>query len=71
MYLHSLNKQNMNHIRIGGLQIPDAVLYEKGRYQDAYTKTKNLTLKPTEIEKIVSEMTEEEKSIGQKFDFSI
>lgn len=65
MYLHSLNRQNMKHIRFGGLQIPDAVLYEKGRYQDAYTKTKNLTLKPTEIEKIVSGMTEEEKEFAK------
>ena len=65
MYLHSLNHQNMRHIRFGGLQIPDAVLYEKGRYQDAYTKTKNLTLKPTEIAKIVSEMTEEEKEFAK------
>lgn len=64
MYLHSLNNQNMRHIRFGGLQVPDAGLYEKGRYTDAYTKTKNLTLKPSEIEDIISGMTAEEKSFA-------
>lgn len=36
LYLHSLNDDNMRHIEVGGVRIPDMKRYKKGDMKDAY-----------------------------------
>lgn len=65
LYLHSLNYQNRNHIANAGIEIPDAKLYQKGKYQEAYRYQQRLKLKPTDIQNIVAGMTADEKAFAE------
>lgn len=38
LLLHSMNEDNLRHIRTGGIRIPDAELYSKGKLKEAYAK---------------------------------
>ena len=64
LYLHSLNGQNLNHIAGAGLEIPDAKLYQKGKYSVAYRYSQTVRLMPTDIKRIVAGMTEDEKAFA-------
>ena len=44
MYMHSLNDQNVRHIDIGGMTVPDVTLYKQGKIKDAYDKGIKITM---------------------------
>lgn len=64
LYLHSLNYQNRNHIARAGIEIPDAKLYQKGKYAEAYRYQERLKLQPTDIKRITDGMTADEKAFA-------
>lgn len=64
LYLHSLNYQNRNHIARAGIEVPDAELYRKGKYAEAYRYQQRLKLQPTDIKKITDGMTADEKAFA-------
>lgn len=64
LYLHSLNYQNRNHIATSGINIPDAKLYMKGKYSEAYRYHERLKLQPTDIKRITDGMTADEKAFA-------
>ena len=65
LYLHSQNHQNMDHIGYGGVRIPNERLYKAGKYQDAYNAGQVITLKPTDVRKIISQMTDAELAYAE------
>ena len=65
LYLHSLNTQNERHIANGGIKIPDANLYNKGKYTAAYRYGAELKLQPTDLRAITAGMTEDEKAFAK------
>ena len=71
LYLHSLNDYNMLHIANGGIIVPNEKLYQKEMYGESYGQgAKKIVLKPTQINKIISDMTTQEKefaNIAYKF----
>ena len=64
LYLHSLNDQNMKHIRDGGITIPDQALYKKGKIADAYAKGETIKLTPSAVRSIAAKMTAEERAFA-------
>lgn len=66
LYLHSLNDDNMRHMGYGGVIVPNAKLYNKGKIAESYGQgSSKIILKRTQIEEIVSHMTEEEKDFAK------
>lgn len=65
LYLHSLNDNNMLHIANGGIIVPNEKLYQKGMYGESYGQgAKKIVLKPTQINKVISDMTTQEKEFA-------
>lgn len=64
LYLHSLNDQNLRHIKEGGITIPDIKLYKAGNIKEAYNKGKTLKLLPSEVRAITGMMTPEEQEFA-------
>lgn len=60
--MHILNRQNLRNVEEGGLTIPDADLYKKGKYKEAYKNGTIVRLTKAQAEKIISQMTEAEKA---------
>lgn len=60
--MHLLNRQNLRNVEEGGLTIPDADLYKKGKYKEAYKNGTIIRLTEAEAKAIVSQMTEAEKA---------
>lgn len=46
LYLHAQNRENIMHIAYGGITIPDAALYAKGKYAEAYNAGKTVHFAP-------------------------
>lgn len=65
LYLHSLNDQNLRHIRDGGITVPDMKLYKKGRIEAAYARGTTIKLTPSQVRSITSIMTMEEKAFAR------
>ena len=66
LYLHSLNDQNLKHIAIGGVKIPEWNLYKSGKISEAYARGERVVLSPSEVRKITSEMTAQEKAFAEQ-----
>ena len=70
LYMHSLNEDNMRHIRYGGFVIPGVEkggwnAYRKGDYKQAYMKGRqHVRLSISQIQEIVKDMTPEEKALA-------
>lgn len=64
LYLHSLNDQNLMHIKLGGVTIPDIKLYKKGKVAEAYARGATVKMTPTEVKSIASHMTAEEREFA-------
>ncbi len=62
LYLHSLNGQNLRHIKEGGITVPDEKLYRAGKIAEAYARGKTVKLTPSQIKTICSRMTAQEKA---------
>lgn len=62
LYMHLQNDQNLRHVAYGGVTIPDMKLYKKGKIAEAYNKGQTIKLTKSEVEKIVSGMSEKEKA---------
>lgn len=62
LYMHSLNAENMNHVMNGGVKIPDIKLYKQGKTQAAYDAGVTVRFTPSQISKIASGMTEQERA---------
>lgn len=65
LYLHSLNDQNLRHIRDGGVTIPDEKLYRQGKLSEAYDRGVTLRLTPSQVRSITAGMTEQERAFAQ------
>ena len=65
LYLHSLNDQNLRHIRDGGITIPEMKLYKKGKLAAAYARGMTIKLTPSQVRSITSAMTMEEKAFAR------
>lgn len=61
LYLHSLNPQNLRHIRDGGIKVPDMKYYRRGDIAHAYDRGVILKLTPSQVRAITRDMTAEEK----------
>lgn len=62
LYLHSLNDQNLRHIKEGGVTVPDEKLYRAGKIAEAYARGKTVKLTPSQVKMICAGMTAEEKA---------
>lgn len=60
--MHVLNEGNMRHIENGGITIPNKELYAKGKLADAYANGTLVRLNASQIDAIISQMTEAEKA---------
>ena len=65
LYLHSLNDQNLRHIRDGGITVPDWKLYQRGDLAEAYSRGVKLKLTPSQVRAITAGMTAQEKQFAQ------
>ena len=66
LYLHSLNDQNLRHIRDGGITVPDMDLYRKGKISEAYSRGTTIKLTPSQVRNITAEMTAQEKAFARE-----
>lgn len=64
LYLHSLNDQNLRHIKEGGITVPDEKLYRSGKLAEAYARGTTIKLTPSQVRTITSGMTEKEKAFA-------
>lgn len=62
LYLHSLNDQNLRHIKEGGITVPDEKLYRAGKLAEAYARGKTVKLTPSQVRSICAGMTAQEKA---------
>lgn len=60
LYLASQNRDFLRHAKVGGINFPNLKLLKKGKIADAYKDGSTVNLLPSEINKIVSDMTEYE-----------
>lgn len=65
LYLHSLNDQNLRHIKEGGITVPDEKLYRKGKLEEAYARGTTIKLTPSQVRAITASMTEKEKAFAR------
>lgn len=65
LYLHSLNDQNLRHIRDGGITVPDMRLYRKGKLAEAYARGTTIKLTPSQVRSITAGMTAEERAFAR------
>lgn len=65
LYLHSLNDQNLKHIRDGGITVPDWELYRKGKIAEAYARGTTVKLTPSQVRSITSHMTAKERAFAR------
>lgn len=72
LYLHLKNDDNLRHITRGGITLPNMALYKRGDMQEAYNfndedlMKNKIVLTKSEIEKIVSGMSEKEKAFADE-----
>ena len=59
LYLHSRHEANRAHIETGGVTIPDADLYAKGKLKEAYDKAVRIRLDENALRTINKNMTPE------------
>lgn len=64
LYLHSLNNQNMRHIKDGGITVPDEKLYRAGKLSEAYARGTTIKLTPSQVRSITAHMTDKERSFA-------
>jgi hypothetical protein len=65
LLMHSLNSQNLNHIKEGGIEIPNLKKYLKGDHAAAYDDSTVVKLQPEQVREIVSHCTEQEKAFAK------
>lgn len=65
LYLHSLNDQNLRHIRDGGITIPDMKLYKQGKISEAYDRGVTVKLAPSDVRRITEKMTKQERAYAE------
>ena len=65
LYMHSLNEQNLWHIKEGGLKIPNIRQYLKGNIEQAYAKGTVVKMEPETVREIVSHCTAQEKAFAK------
>lgn len=66
LYLHSLNDQNLRHIRDGGITVPDMALYRKGNLAEAYARGTTVKLTPSQVRSITAGMTAQERAFARR-----
>lgn len=64
LYLHSLNDQNLRHIKEGGITVPDEKLYRQGKIAEAYDRGVTIKLTPSQVREIAAGMTEKERAFA-------
>lgn len=64
LYLHSLNDQNLKHIRDGGIRVPNWELYHKGKIAKAYDRGTVIRLTPSQVRAITAQMTQKERAFA-------
>ena len=65
LLMHSMNEDNLRHIKGGGITIPDKHLYKKGKLKEAYAKGTTVKMEPATVKAIVQECTEKEKEFAK------
>ena len=60
LYLSIKNDDFLRHVAYGGLTIPDVELFKKGKYRDAYARGKIVAIMPSELKRIVSDLSDYE-----------
>lgn len=66
LYLHSLNDQNLRHIKEGGITVPDEKLYRKGNMAEAYARGVTIKLTPSVVRSITVGMTTKERAFAEQ-----
>lgn len=67
LYLHAMNKDNLKHIEIGGMVIPDFNLLKAGRIDDAFSKGTCIKMQKSEIDKFLNaNMETKDKNYASK-----
>lgn len=64
LYLHSKNDQNLLHIKVGGITIPDMKLYRQGKIAEAYARGNTVKLTPSDVRNVVSKMSAKERAFA-------
>ena len=67
LYMHSKNEDNMHHITVGGVTVPDMALYKKGDLQEAYARGFTVQLTKDDVANITKDMTDYEKAWCEKW----
>ena len=61
LYLHSLNDQNVEHIKEGGVRIPDLDILANGNVREAYKRGTVVKISPAILRGLYNTMSEQEK----------
>lgn len=61
LYLHSLNDQNVKHIKEGGVRIPNLDILANGNVRDAYKRGTVVKIAPAILRGLYNTMSEQEK----------
>ncbi|MBP3412410.1 MAG: hypothetical protein J6K89_04055 [Oscillospiraceae bacterium] len=65
LLLHSMNEDNLRHIKEGGILIPVKEQYQKGKMKDAYARGVLVMMDPATVRAIVKNCTEQEKAFAR------
>ena len=66
LYLHSLNDQNLKHIRKGGVTIPDLKILNAGKVAEAYDRGHVIKLSPSAVRGLALNLTAEERAFANE-----
>lgn len=66
LYLHSLNDQNLKHIRDGGVTIPDLKILNAGKVAEAYDRGHVIKLSPSAVRGLALNLTAEERAFANE-----
>lgn len=64
LYLHSLNADNLRHIRDGGLTVPREGYYRAGNMKEAFGTGRTVKLTPEQVKQIAGALTKEERAFA-------
>lgn len=65
LLLHSMNEDNLRHIKGGGIRIPDKAQYIKGNMKEAYARGKLVKMEPSTVRALVKECTAQERAFAK------
>ena len=64
LYLSSMNDDNMRHMGVGGVEIPDIKAYKNGELKKAYRNSTRVTFSKEQLAAIEGSLTKQEKAFA-------